>query len=220
MICQHEIDEDKQHCFDCAAIRFTKKVEAAVNDPLTAEGVKGTYQELLKQLTAALSGVAELRVETKRLTVYNATRTAELAAATERIVAVEVENERLTTQLKVAQNLYVESNRQYLALKQQIESAKPAGITDDNGRAWAYNHAEGNFPPNTKLFYAPQPVNAELLTALIACRRALGDHNSPNDCYATGPLTGYEVLDLVQCPACVAIPMADAAILKAEQSKE
>lgn len=36
-------------------------------------------------------------------------------------------------------------------------------------------------------------------------RRAIGDHYAPEDCYATGPLTGNEFLDLVQCPACAAI---------------
>jgi hypothetical protein len=37
---------------------------------------------------------------------------------------------------------------------------------------------------------------------LAAARRAIGDHHAPNDCYATGPMTGDEYLDLVQCPAC------------------
>lgn len=32
--------------------------------------------------------------------------------------------------------------------------------------------------------------------------RAMGDHNAPNDCYATGPLTGDPYRDLVECPAC------------------
>lgn len=55
----------------------------------------------------------------------------------------------------------------------------------------------------------------ELLDALIEARRAIGMHNAPNDCYATGPLTGDEFRDLVQCPACSAIAMYDAAIAKA-----
>lgn len=37
---------------------------------------------------------------------------------------------------------------------------------------------------------------------MTAARRAIGDHHAPNDCYATGPLTGDAFLDLVQCPAC------------------
>jgi len=32
--------------------------------------------------------------------------------------------------------------------------------------------------------------------------RAIGDHNAPGDCYATGPMTGDPIQDLVVCPAC------------------
>ena len=42
----------------------------------------------------------------------------------------------------------------------------------------------------------------ELEKLMAAARRAIGDHHAPNDCYATGPMTGDEYLDLVQCPAC------------------
>lgn len=42
----------------------------------------------------------------------------------------------------------------------------------------------------------------ELEELMAAARRAIGDHHAPNDCYATGPLTGDEFLDLAQCPAC------------------
>lgn len=42
----------------------------------------------------------------------------------------------------------------------------------------------------------------ELEKFMAAARRAIGDHHAPNDCYATGPLTGDAFLDLVQCPAC------------------
>lgn len=54
-----------------------------------------------------------------------------------------------------------------------------------------------------------------LLEALKEARRAIGDHFAPNDCYATGPLTGDPIRDLVQCPACSAIAMYDDAIAKA-----
>lgn len=33
----------------------------------------------------------------------------------------------------------------------------------------------------------------------------IGDHSAPNDCYATGPMTGNALYDLVRCPACCAI---------------
>lgn len=55
----------------------------------------------------------------------------------------------------------------------------------------------------------------ELLVALKEARRAIGDHYAPNDCYATGPMTGDHIRDLVQCPTCSTIAMYDAAITKA-----
>lgn len=35
-----------------------------------------------------------------------------------------------------------------------------------------------------------------------AADRANGEHVAPHDCYATGPLTGDPILDLVACPGC------------------
>jgi hypothetical protein len=58
----------------------------------------------------------------------------------------------------------------------------------------------------------------ELISALHEARRAIGDHFAPDDCYATGPLTGNAIRDLVQCPACSAIAMYDDAIAKATGS--
>jgi len=55
----------------------------------------------------------------------------------------------------------------------------------------------------------------DLLEALHEGRRAIGSHVAPNDCYATGPMTGDHFRDLVQCPACSFIAMYDAAIAKA-----
>ena len=59
-------------------------------------------------------------------------------------------------------------------------------------------------------------MNQELLEALEEGRRAIGEHFAPNDCYATGPMTGDEFRDLVQCPACSFITMYDDAIAKTE----
>lgn len=42
-------------------------------------------------------------------------------------------------------------------------------------------------------------VTAELLEAAV---RVNGDHAAPHDCYATGPLTGNPIADLVACPGC------------------
>ena len=58
-------------------------------------------------------------------------------------------------------------------------------------------------------------------------QRVVGSHNPPNDCYATGPLTGNEVEDLVSCPSCeadalLALPADDTALqarLKEEREK-
>lgn len=40
-------------------------------------------------------------------------------------------------------------------------------------------------------------------------RRAVGDHFAPNDCYATGPMTGDHIRDLVECPACSFLALYD-----------
>lgn len=56
----------------------------------------------------------------------------------------------------------------------------------------------------------------KMLEALREGRRAIGEHWAPNDCYATGPVTGDPIRDLVQCPACSFIALHDAAIAQAE----
>lgn len=56
----------------------------------------------------------------------------------------------------------------------------------------------------------------ELLAALKAAKRAIGDHYAPDDCYATGPLTGDSFLDLVQCPACAFLELHAAVTAKCE----
>lgn len=55
---------------------------------------------------------------------------------------------------------------------------------------------------------------AELAEALKEGRRAIGDHHAPGDCYATGPLTGDDYRDLVECPACSFIAKHDAALAR------
>jgi len=37
--------------------------------------------------------------------------------------------------------------------------------------------------------------------------RVVGDHAVPSDCYATGPLTGDDFIDLISCPSCEALNM-------------
>lgn len=53
-------------------------------------------------------------------------------------------------------------------------------------------------------------VAPDMFECLEEARRAIGDHNAPADCYATGPITGDPIRDLVQCPACSFISMHDA----------
>lgn len=57
-------------------------------------------------------------------------------------------------------------------------------------------------------------TNRELLEALHEGRRAIGDHSAPGDCYATGPVTGDPIRDLVQRPACSFIAMYDAVVAR------
>jgi len=52
----------------------------------------------------------------------------------------------------------------------------------------------------------------QAVEALREGRRAIGDHIAPNDCYTTGPLTGDDYRDLVECPACSFIAMYDKAL--------
>ena len=49
-----------------------------------------------------------------------------------------------------------------------------------------------------------------MFECLEEARRAIGDHNVPTDCYATGPVTGDRYRDLIECPACSFISMYDA----------
>lgn len=49
-----------------------------------------------------------------------------------------------------------------------------------------------------------------LKEALEEGRRAIGNHWAPNDCYATGPVTGDTYRDLVECPACAFLAKFDA----------
>ena len=51
---------------------------------------------------------------------------------------------------------------------------------------------------------------SDLFAVLEEGRRAIGDHWAPNDCYATGPMTGDPIRDLIECPACSFIAMYDA----------
>jgi len=43
---------------------------------------------------------------------------------------------------------------------------------------------------------------AAVAELIEAAKMANGDHSAPHDCYATGPLTGDPVMDLVVCPGC------------------
>ena len=51
----------------------------------------------------------------------------------------------------------------------------------------------------------------QLVTALQIARDALV-HSAPEDCWATGPMLGDLMADLVVCPGCTALARIDAAI--------
>lgn len=57
---------------------------------------------------------------------------------------------------------------------------------------------------------ADKKADADLIALVEAGRRVVGDHYAPNDCYATGPLTGDAYLDLIQCPSCAFLSLYDA----------
>jgi hypothetical protein len=86
---------------------------------------------------------------------------------------------------------------------EQLEEAARAGIKDVS---------MGNLFSSR---LALQKQRDQLREALKEGRRAIGDHFAPDHCYATGPMTGDPVRDLVQCPACSFIAMYDAALAAA-----
>jgi hypothetical protein len=49
-------------------------------------------------------------------------------------------------------------------------------------------------------------------------KRAIGDHYAPNDCYATGPVTGDPIRDLVECPACSALAKHEKLLTELEKA--
>jgi len=76
-----------------------------------------------------------------------------------------------------------------------------------------HNHSSGSVYANAATALRTlQERCKELEAALKEGRRAIGDHWAPNDCYATGPMTGDAIRDLVQCPACSFIALHDAAL--------
>jgi len=94
-----------------------------------------------------------------------------------------------------------------------------ATVRDKDGQLAIFTHMKtrsggrrdaGEVAANCRLAAAAP----DILEALHEGRRAIGSHVAPNDCYATGPMTGDPFRDLVQCPACSFITMYDAAIAK------
>ena len=92
-----------------------------------------------------------------------------------------------------------------------------------------WDHLKPDYRP---LYAHPDPIIDDLtaqladmtkerdaLAALVneACR-AIGNHYPPDDCYSTGPLTGNDHRDLVECPACFFIAM-HAAIAATKEPK-
>ena len=79
--------------------------------------------------------------------------------------------------------------------------------------------------PVESISFPEMRANANLLEAskkmyeaLKMAKEAL-QHDAPGDCWATGPLTGNPIADMVVCPGCVALNMIDNAFARAEGSK-
>lgn len=81
----------------------------------------------------------------------------------------------------------------------EIGKIVSAGVNDygDGPRSYVAKITEVSPTDLALMLSAP-----DLLAALDEGRRAIGSHYAPSDCYATGPLTGDPIRDLVQCPAC------------------
>jgi len=62
-------------------------------------------------------------------------------------------------------------------------------------------------PREIERFYKEQidALKAENANLEFLLQHVIGDHCAPNDCYATGPLTGNPIADLVVCPSCAAL---------------
>ena len=58
-------------------------------------------------------------------------------------------------------------------------------------------------------------IKYTLIAALQGARATLA-HDVPSDCWATGPLTGDPVEDLIVCPGCRAINRIDNALSKVQ----
>lgn len=51
-------------------------------------------------------------------------------------------------------------------------------------------------------YFRMAAVEKAVAELIEAATRANGGHTAPYDCYATGPLTGNPIADLVACPGC------------------
>ena len=83
----------------------------------------------------------------------------------------------------------------------RAEVERLSGLLEEGGRRLIDENMRAN---------AAERRVGELEKLMAAARRAIGDHHAPNDCYATGPLTGDAFLDLVQCPACAFLEQHEA----------
>ncbi len=107
-----------------------------------------------------------------------------------------------------------------------IGDAESVGVTDPQFGLWRSgkerisNASRIARVPDMEATIIAQAAELERLRAerdalrkvITEGRRAIGDHFAPHDCYATGPMTGDPIRDLVQCPACSFIAMHDTAL--------
>jgi len=77
----------------------------------------------------------------------------------------------------------------------------------------SWHYSTSPYAPEKDLEYIRADIHEAEIDALKAenanleflLQHVIGDHCAPNDCYATGPLTGNPIADLVSCPSCAAL---------------
>jgi len=79
------------------------------------------------------------------------------------------------------------------------------GHVNEAFRAYRAGYAYGRFSAQMDSRDEIDALKADLANLEFLLQHVIGDHCAPNDCYATGPLTGDPIADLISCPSCSAL---------------
>lgn len=96
------------------------------------------------------------------------------------------------------------------------EGSRPV-ISDARGRAICQVSGRNSVANHAFILQATN-VHDEPVAALTFAAKQL-KHNTPDDCWATGPMTGDVINDLIACPGCEALRRIDAALLKSQSNE-